>query len=73
MDVGDTAVHISFLTREVWDFIIFAVIAIGGVWALWQLHHDLTAPPIDAEQQEVRGHVPPPSSAATPEQKEPQE
>jgi uncharacterized membrane protein YccC len=35
----------DFLTPQLFDVLVWAVIAIGGVWALWRLVRDLSGPP----------------------------
>jgi hypothetical protein len=61
--------HISFLTRGVWEAIIYVVIGIGGIAALYRLRADLTRPtnddiPPPREREEVGA---PPRSSSGPE------
>jgi hypothetical protein len=50
---------LNFLTREVWDTLIYATIIVGGALALWRLWQDLArARPKekdDDERQEGEG------------------
>jgi hypothetical protein len=64
--MGD--LYISFLTRGVWDIIIYAVIVVGGIAALRRLRADLTRPTNDDIPPPPREEVgAPPRSSSGPE------